>query len=202
MVRDVQTGAVSEASAITLQQLGSSELTTTVRLRGDNWFVLRGPDGKETESLRVAFSDWTDRNNLAWLKRSADGYRFYGLRADVEGRMVSDPDNCSSCWSSNELKYVGADGRDKIATIEMYAAPQGQPSFSTEVLEVGAPVTFDAGGFKPANAVGPVTYQWQFQRDDCGVLRCTELTGPNFDVVPIYGPPVTGATASHTWQSR
>ena len=61
-------------------------------------------------------------------------------------------------------------------------------------------MTFDAGGFKPANAVGPITYQWQFQRDDCGVLRCTELTGPNFDVVPIYGPAVAGATASHTWQ--
>ena len=150
--------------------------------------------------MRVAFSDWTDRNNLVWLKRSADGYRFYGLRADAEGRMVSDPDNCSSCWSSNELKYVGADGRDKIATIEMYAAPQGQPSFSTEVLEVGDPVAFDAGGFKPANAVGPLTYQWQFQRDDCGVLPCTTLSGPNFDVVPVYGPPVTGATASHTWQ--
>ena len=94
---------------------------------------------------------------------------------------------------------VGPDGQHRSARIALPQPPIGQPSYTADQFIPRSPVTFDANDFAPGEAVGPVTYTWRFQKDDCGAFPCTHLEGPQFEVRPVYGDPVPGAVASHAW---
>ena len=196
-VRD-ESGAESESPTVTIAH-PDADNPATIRVRGDNWFVVRRPDGSEFQSLRLHTTDWQGRNNVVRLQRTAAGYTFRGVQANADGTFDIDPDTCRQCWTDDTLKYVGPDGRHRSARIAFYEPPTGQPSHSSDALIPGSPVTFDANDFAPAGAVGAVTYEWQFQRADCGAFPCTRIEGPDFEVRPVYHDPVPGAVTSHAW---
>ena len=191
-------GSTSESPTISFAH-PDPDTTTTIRVRGDNWFVVRRPDGSEFQSLRLNTTDWQGRNNMVWLERTAAGYIFRGAQAAADGTFEIDPDECGQCWTSDELQYVGPDGQHRSARIALPQPPIGQPSYTADHFIPRSPVTFDANDFAPGGAVGPVTYTWRFQKDDCGAFPCTRLQGPQFEVRPVYGDPVPGAVASHAW---
>jgi hypothetical protein len=207
VVRDIQTGQESDSPTITFIQGDKDTIDETARVNGDNWFEVRGalaPD-KETRSLRIWYTDWQGRNNLAWLGHTDSGWRFYGVQAFADGSMLDSPQACTQCWSSDRLQYVGPDGHQRTARIVDYVPPTGQPFVATAKPLTGQPVTFDAGGFQPGETVGDVTYQWRFQQQ-CGDFGCmhevdTTPDGPfpTIELQPVYGDPVAGATASNSW---
>ncbi len=86
-------GSTSESPTITFAHPDPAT-TTTIRVRGDNWFVVRRPDGGETQALRLNTTDWEGRNNMVWLERTAAGYDFRGARAAADGTFEVDPDDC------------------------------------------------------------------------------------------------------------
>ena len=190
-------GSTSESPTITFAHPDPAS-TATIRVRGDNWFVVRRPDGTEFQTLRLNTTDWQGRNNVVWLERTAAGYIFRGARAAADGTFDLDPDDCGQCWAGEELRYVGPDGHQRSARIALFEPPTGQPTYSADAFIPRSPVTFDANDFRPAGAVGRVSYTWQFQ-GNCGAFSCTHLGGPFFEVMPDYGDPVPGAVVSHAW---
>lgn len=193
-----QGGQTTESPSITVAHPDLSS-TTNLRLGGDNWFVAQRPGGAETKALHVNLTDWQGRTNTVWLERTAQGYLFHGVRAAADGSFDVDPRNCTTCFTSTELQYVGPDGVRRTARVGLYQAPTGTPSYTAGPLLVDAPITFSANGFAPGGAVGNVTYTWRFQKDDCGDFGCFRVEGPAFEYRPVYLDPEPGAVATHSW---
>ena len=164
-----------------------------------------GQDPRETQSLRIKYTDWDGAVQSAWVLKRPVGYNFYGLRLDAEAGI--DRDTCmgdGTCWRDDVLRYLGADGVKYAAELKQYEPPTipqatGAPTYSSETAYTASPVTFNANDFMPAGAVGPVTYRWRFENECAsspfGNPICTRGLGG-----PIYGAAVTGATVTHTWQ--
>ena len=195
---DAKPGEPAERVARAITLPGPADHPRTVRVAG-TWFVQSlalGSGAVEAQTLGLGYTDWTDgQARVVWLVRDDQGdYGFVGV-APSAGKAF-DPATCEadgSCWKARSLHYLGADGHRYEAHVEPYRAPTGQPTFSAHPTE-GSPVAFDAHGFAPAGAVGPLRYGWQFQRAGCG-QPCTTPTGPS------YGEYTAGATPVYAWQT-
>ena len=185
----------------------TSQAGRTVRLAGD-WFVTKPSSqatGDADQSLRLSYTDWNGVANIAWLLHEPDGhYDFVGDKSHAPGTSL-DPTSCRKqgvCWTDTTLRYLGPNGGQYHAQVEGFAPPMGQPTYTPTTPVEGSPVTFSAGGFKPANANGHLTYTWRFQHLGCGWLECVlnGQTDASGHAIPSYSDPVTGETASHTFE--
>jgi hypothetical protein len=102
------------------------------------------------------------------------------------------------CWRSDSIDYVGSDGQDYSASVQGYQPPIGSPSYSAAVE--GSPVTFKTNDYKPGSSTGAVHYAWRFQRAGCGI-PCQTVDPTTLTSGPAYTDPVSGDTASYTWQT-
>ncbi len=202
VVTDAVTGTVTESPAITFDQ-ASTDRTLSARVSG-GWFVLNegAPTAGATATLRLRYTGWDGNDNLAWLSRTSVGYKFVGITTAPDGTVSGNGQQCEACWGSDEIKYVGPDGRRKTAELDLDpivppTIPQatGAPTYSSETAYSGSPVTFSAGDFKPAGAVGSITYQWRFEKECDQNGNCTRGLGG-----ALYGDVATGATVTHTWE--
>jgi hypothetical protein len=181
----------------------ASGTTTTARLSG-NWFI----ENESVQTLRITYTDWNGTEQDAWLLGDpTDGYAFVNFSPPPGSSTQVDATTCKAdgtCSYGTSIDYVGSDGQDYSASVQAYQPPTGEPTFSSGAAE-GSPVSFDASSFAPANATAPITYQWQFETDDCGqpcgnnVLNPIGSTPP-VTFVPTYTDPITGTTVTHTWQ--
>jgi uncharacterized protein YjbI with pentapeptide repeats len=169
----------------------ASGTTTTARLH-ETWFI----ENESVQTLHITYTDWNGNEQNAWLLGNpTDGYEFLNFSAPTGASTSVDPSTCvadGTCSYSTSIDYVD-NGQDYSASVQGYVPSVGAPTYSTAVE--GSPITFNANGFAPANATGPVTYAWEF-----------ELTCPgNCTVLPVngqepYSSPVSGATVGYTWQ--
>ena len=105
-----QFGSTSETPTITFAHPDAAT-TTTIRVRGDNWFVAQRPGGGETPDVAPQHHrlGGTHQHGLARAHRrrlpcsTASG-------PTRDGTLEADPDDCTTCWTSDELQYVGPDG--------------------------------------------------------------------------------------------
>ena len=201
VVRDAA-GNSTESPTITLGAPDGAS-RGSVRVGASNWFVVQAPSGEQAQSLSIAYTDWEDRTNIAQLERTADGYVFHGVRQASDKTFTFDPNDCDTCWTSSSISYLGPDGQRLSATIAFDKPAAGQPTYSGDLLQILAPVTFDARDFRPGGAVGQVTYQWRFQKAGCGLdgSPCENLQGDigNLHLAPVYLDPVDGGVATYTW---
>ena len=174
-----------------------------VRIHG-SWFVARDLQGGTSgQWLQLRYLDTSGNLRVAWLVRDHGAYRFLGV--DASSASSIDPDTCKAdgtCWERTTIDYLGPDGRKLAARVEPYQAPVGTPTYSPTTPVEGSPVTFDARDFAPGDGTH-LTYTWRFQRLGCGWLPCWLAGQHDADnrAVPSYSAPVTGRTATYTWQS-
>jgi hypothetical protein len=192
------------ASSITVKNTDSG--TTTARLHG-NWFITQS-NGTTAQSLRIAYTDWDSKTQNAWLLGNpTDGYTFVTFSPPADSSTKVDSDTCVAngyCGADASIKYIGADGKKYSATVRGYQPPTGSPTVSAAVE--ASPVTFNANTFAPGGATGAITYQWRFQVAGCGLISCVSTivvseNPPVFVTGPHYSDPVSGTTASYTWQT-
>ena len=98
-----QFGSTTETPSITFAHPDPAT-TTTIRVRGATGSSPCVPGGGETQALSINVTDWGGRTNMVWLQRTADGYQFKGIRADADGNLEADPDDCTTCWTSDTLQ--------------------------------------------------------------------------------------------------
>jgi hypothetical protein len=169
----------------------ASGTTTTARL-SENWFI----ENESVQTLRMAYTDWNGTEQTAWLLGDpTNGYGFLILSSST-----ADPSTCvtdGTCSFSPSIDYVGSDGQDYSASVRGYSPPAGSPSYSTAVE--ASPVTFQANDFAPGGATTPITYTWQFQKAGCGIPCVLDDAG--VPAPPEYSDPVSGDTATYTWQT-
>ena len=183
-----------------------SGTTQKVRLTG-NWFVdaIAAPGGssKPWQQLTLDYYDWDGVGNVAWLVRDGAGDQtFVGAVAPGDGTTI-DPDTCQDdggCWESDHIEYVGTDGHQYSASIEQFQSATGTPTYSPSTPLEASLVTFDAGTFEPPSSDHKVDYSWRFQKLGCGWIECVR-TDQGVPAPPSYSDPVTGRTATHTWES-
>ncbi len=171
-----------------------------VRLHG-NWFIIgNGSAGQQT--LRLQYVDWDGDAQFAWLYHDAAGYHFMGASFDDDTTTI-DSDTCQddgTCWKSDEIHYIGNDGAGYSATVEEFQSSTGQPSYAPSQPVEASPVTFDAEDFAPGSSDGNLTYTWRFQHLGCGWIECVR-NDQGVPAPPSYSDPVTGKTATYTWES-
>ena len=116
------------------------------------------------------------------------------------GRHIHDRPRAvrGTCWTGEELKYVGQDG-SSAPPGSRFPAAHGPADNSADAFIPGSPVTFDANDFRPADPVGPVTYTWRFQKGAAAPSLAPVSRGPFFEVMPVYGEPDPGAVAQNEW---
>ena len=180
VIRSLATGQVTSSPTVSLKVRDD---TADVRV-SDEWLVVKGSNTPQVQALSVNFTGWDGRARTASVTRTPGGvYAFSGLTADGLVKGV-DPGTCEAertCWSGQELHYIGADGTKYRAIL---AGPViGSPTHSVEPT-VNHPVTFDAGGFRTHGTTVPF-YEWRFQTPGCAT-PCTS--------------PVVGETATFTWR--
>ena len=61
-------------------------------------------------------------------------------------------------------------------------------------------MTFSANDFLPGGSTGHETYTWRFQHLGCGWIECVR-NDQGVPAPPSYSDPVTGETATHTFES-
>ena len=102
-----------------------------VRLSG-KWFVhhlksLSGPDTTDDrQSLALGYTDWEGKDQVAWLiGQPQSGYRFVGIsRASSESALSLSTCRAEGvCWTSTDIRYVGPDGGNYVASVVAGAAP-------------------------------------------------------------------------------
>jgi hypothetical protein len=170
-----------------------------IRMHG-SWFIV-GNGSNSQQTLRLQYVDWDGDTDFAWLYHDGSGYHFVGAKVDASTTI--DPDACQddgSCWTSDEIQYVGPDGQGYSASIEEPAAATGQPTYSPANPVEASEVSFDAGDFEPPSSDHSVTYTWRFQHLGCGWVECV-LLDQGVPAPPSYSDPVTGKTATHSWES-
>ncbi|HEX4472928.1 MAG TPA: MBG domain-containing protein [Nocardioides sp.] len=207
-------GAVTHVPSISLsdQQAG---YTSTVRLSG-TWFVQHvtkttGETG-DAQSLRLHYIDWAGAPQQATLLRSGGGYVFVGVSTPAGATASSiDPSTCvasGTCWKSDHIQYVGADGKKYSASVSDPTPPPsavGAPVIPAHVQE-GTPVTLKAGTFGPPDAVHGLEYRWVFHSAGCGLyVDCLGTIGGGCDprvlvCTPDNSGAVAGPQATYTWQ--
>ena len=176
----------------------------TVRLSG-NWFVTKRANlvGDADQSLRLSYVDWNGVDQIAWLLREDNGkYHFVGYQSTGSATSL-DPNSCRSsgaCWTATEITYAGPGGQHLTAGVEGPAQPSGAPTYSPTDPVEGSPVTFSANDFLPGGSTGHETYTWRFQHLGCGWIECVR-NDQGVPAPPSYSDPVTGATATHTFES-
>ena len=190
--------------------------TTTARLSG-NWFVLN----ESSQALAIKYTDWDGNEQLAWLLGDpTNGYQFIGYDQTATGSHAPDPSTCftdGTCWGSSSIDYVGSDGNDYSAEIQVPGTgpattlgtvsgdnPTGTPMFfgygAGHGPAEGADTQFVANTFGPLaafNANNPgglpdaMTYTWQFAQIDYCNPGPGCLTG-----LPVNGAALCGLTGS------
>ena len=176
----------------------------TVRLSG-NWFVTKRANlvGDADQSLRLSYVDWNGVDQIAWLLREDNGkYHFVGYQSTGSATSL-DPNSCRSsgaCWTATQIRYAGPGGQHLTAGVEGPAQPSGAPTYSPTDPVEGSPVTFSANDFLPGGSTGHETYTWRFQQLGCGWIECVR-NDQGVPAPPSYSDPVTGATATHTFES-
>ncbi len=167
----------------------ASGTTTTARLH-ETWFI----ENESVQTLHITYTDWNGNEQNAWLLGNPSvGYEFMNFSVPT-GTSV-DPSTCvadGTCSYSTSIDYVN-DGQDFSASVQGFVASVGAPTYSTAAE--GNPITFNANGFAPANATGNVTYTWQFELTCAGDCTVLSVNGQ----LPLTSP-VSGATASYTWE--
>jgi PKD domain len=189
-------GATTQMTSPTITWKDAASGTTITARLSENWFIEQA-NGATVQTLRMTYTDWNGAEQTAWLL--GDPTHGYGFLA-LSSRTV-DPSTCvadGTCSFSPSIDYVGSDGQDYSATVRGYMPPTGSPSYSTAVE--ASPVTFKANDFAPAAATAPITYTWQFQQAGCGI-PCQSFDTTTFTSGPEYTHPVSGVTATYTWQT-
>jgi hypothetical protein len=206
VVRPEGATTLEQRSSISVRIDDDNPLTvepkSTVRISG-RWFAQRLQQGSVTtavQTLGLEYTDWAGRRNYVSLVHSADrGFHFLGVTEESR-TSVLDPSTCglpNACWDRDSINYVAPDGRRFTARVDDYQKPAGAPWHTLNPV-VGSAVTFDANGFAPAYNNGGLRYEWRFQKAGC-VGPCVLSWGSY--TYPDYGAPVSGATATHTWQA-
>lgn len=195
-----QRGDSTKQASRTITWTDTASRTTTARLSG-NWFI-DSVNGTTVQTLRIGYTDWNGNERVAWLLGDPkDGYHFLGFTLPTSTSPSIDPSTCvadGTCSYSSSLDYVGSDGQDYSASVRGYQPSVGSPAYANGIE--GSPVQFDANGFEPGNATGPIHYQWRFQRAGCGI-PCQTFDPTTLTSGPAYTDPVTGDTVTHAWQT-
>lgn len=198
----------TRASSITLRDPVSAT-THTVRASG-NWFVDSiATDGvadvDTVQTLRLRYVDWSGDIRYVWLFQdpTTGAYSFWGMAGDENNNAYVDADceATGTCFETDHIEYLGADGNKYSARLVGYAAPVGTPVVETPHPVEGKPVVVNANGFTFAGAVAPVRYNWQFQQTGCGLQGCRTLDPSTLTWHPVYGPLSVGARTGNTWQA-
>jgi hypothetical protein len=191
-------GATTQTTSRTITWKDAASGTTTTARLSETWFI----ENESVQTLRIKYTDWDGKEQNAWLLGDpTDGYAFLNFSDPADSSTTLDSSTCVAnglCSYGTSIDYVGGDGQDYSASVQAYTPTTGTPTVSTAVE--GSPVTFDANGYAPVSATAPITYTWQFQKAGCGI-PCITFDITTLSRLPNYTDPVSGGTASYTWQT-
>jgi hypothetical protein len=194
-------------SSVLVQKGAGDVPSRTVRISG-RWFVTQ-PQGSAssaaTQGLQMYYNDWNGSLQAVTLA-DYPGKGLVFVNYDLSSAQTSDPQTCvaeGTCWVSRTIFFQDLDGSRRQARIEEYAAPTGTPSYGPAQPVETKPVSFEANGFAPAHAVGPIHYGWEFQKAGCGGMPCTTVTTTDGTPTsrPSYGERLGGASTSFSWET-
>lgn len=172
----------------------------------ENWVVDGG-----VQTLRLNWSDWNHIGETGWITSTASGaYQFITLASSTITNTAVNPVTCvaqQTCSLTDTINIIGTDGQKYTAKLQPSQGPVIAQTSIPGNQDAGAPITFMANATSPLNL--PLTYSWRF---GAGLFACPletvvlydnstglPATDPNCIGGNEYGPPVSGATVSHTF---
>jgi hypothetical protein len=168
----------------------------------ENWFITQLADlpGTTVQTLRLHYTDWSGNGQNAWLFNDpTNGYEFLSVPDLATGTTLT-PSTCQTdhtCTYSSSIQYVGADGSHDTAHLVSSVPASTIIANPDYYVTEGTPVTFTETG------VAGATYSWQFQQlETCPDGFTSHAQCTNGATIPSLTAPVSGASASYTWNAN
>jgi hypothetical protein len=167
----------------------------------ENWFITRVTDlpGTTVQTLRLHYTDWSGNGQNAWLFNDpTNGYEFLSV-PDLATSQTLTPSTCQTdgtCTLSSSIQYVGADGYHYTASLVSSAPASTITADPGYFVTEGTPLTLTAN-----SPVQGATYSWQFWALEVCPDGATNDTQCTNNASSPYTAPVSGASASYTWNA-